>query len=114
MYCVMGWFFETENDRREKMIISYAGTICMHIRNIASIIDRDGALNYGNISSVSNDIQSMTSIKEKMESEITLLSQSKIQKLYLPWIDGRNIPFHMWAGSYQMFALQLQKMIEAL
>ena len=76
------------------MIISYAGTICMHIRNIASIIDRDGALNYGNISSVSNDIQSMTSVKEKMESEITLLSQSKIQKLYLPWIDGRNIPFN--------------------
>ncbi len=110
----MGWLFETENDRKEKMIISYAGTVCTHIKNIASILDRDGALTYSNSSEVLPEIQSMTSVKDKMESEITSLSQSRIGKLYLPWIDGRNIPFHLWAGSYQMFALQLQKMIEAL
>ncbi len=110
----MSWFFETENDVRERKIVSYAGQVCAHLRNIMSRLDQDGSLNYSNSSFVLGEMQSMISVKEQMESEITQLSQSKLGKLCLPWGDGRNIPFHLWAGSYQMFALQLQKMIDAL
>lgn len=107
----MGWLFETENDRREKIVISYAGQICTYMRNITSRIEQDGGLNYDNSSFILEKMQSIISIKEKMESELSQLPQSRIGKLYLPWVDGRNIPFHLWAGCYQMGALQLQKMI---
>lgn len=108
----MGWFFESENDKREKMIVSYSGTICSHMKNVTSRIERDGGITHGNSSFILGEMQSIVSLKDRMEAEINQLPQSRINRLYLTWVDGRSIPFHLWAGSYQMGALQLQRMID--
>lgn len=107
----MGWLFDTENDIREKKIISYAGIICMNLKNIVSRLEQDGGLNLNSCSFISNEMQSIISTKEVMESEMNQLPQSRIAKLYLPWMDGRNIPFHLWTGSYQLVAVELHRII---
>ena len=89
----MGWFFETENDRREKRIIVYAETICEHMRNITNRYEQDGGINYNNFSFIASEMNAMVPIKEKMETEIMQLSRSRINTLCLPWVDGRKIPF---------------------
>ena len=109
----MGWFFETENDRREKRIIAYAETICGHMRNITNRYDRDGGINYNNIDFITSETSAMVPAKEKMETEIMQLPQSRMNTLCLPWVDGRKIPFSLWANCYQMGAMQLQRMINS-
>lgn len=110
----MGWFFETENDRRKKRIVSYAEEICVHMRKVTRTIEQDGGITYENRGFVLSELQSIVPLKDKMESEIMELPQAKINSLYLPWVDGRNIPFHLWAATYQMGATQIQNMINGM
>lgn len=110
----MGWFFESENDKREKRIISYAEIISKHVENVAIRCQQDGGVTYANIKFVASELSAMMPLKEKLESEITQLPQSRVNNLRLPWSDGVNYPFHLWAMTYQMVVGYFQNMINEL
>ena len=56
----------------------------------------------------------MMPLKEKLESEITQLPQSRVNNLRLPWSDGVSYPFHLWVMTYQMIVGYFQNMINEL
>jgi len=103
----MGWIFETESDRKIKMIQQKTGLINSCLKSIVARIRSDNGVNKSNVEWVSKEMEKMVHIQDEMNSLFLQLSPSKRESIIVNWVDGSSHPIYSWSASASLVSQEI-------